>query len=53
MLSKSYLICRAMKRDVKVVSDWEFDRLIPCHGDIMEVGAKKHWNDLYVKFLDH
>ena len=41
----------AMKRDVNVVSDWDFDRLVPCHGDVMEAGAKKFWNDLYEKFL--
>ena len=41
----------AMKRDVKVVSDWKFDRLVPCHGDVMETGAKKWWNDLYARFL--
>jgi hypothetical protein len=39
-----------MKRDVKVVSEWDFDRLIPCHGDVMETGAKKYWNDLYAWF---
>ena len=41
----------AMKRDVKVVSSWNFDRLIPCHGDVMETGAKKWWDELYSRFL--
>src|SRR5271154_580210 len=41
----------AMKRDVKVVSEWDFDRLVPCHGDVMETGAKQYWNDLYERFL--
>ena len=27
--SRSY---RAMKRDVKTVAGWDFDRIIPCHG---------------------
>ena len=44
------LMSRAMKRDVKVVSEWNFDRLIVCHGDVVETGAKKYWNDLYVRF---
>jgi hypothetical protein len=41
-----------MRRDVQVVSLWDFDRMVPCHGDVMETGAKKWWNDLYAKFLD-
>jgi len=40
-----------MIRDVKVVSEWDFDRLIPCHGDVMETGAKKYWNALYARFV--
>lgn len=47
----SGLTDRLMKRDVKVVSEWDFDRLIPCHGDVMEMGAKKYRNDLYAGFL--
>lgn len=23
---------RAMKKDVKTVADWDFERIIPCHG---------------------
>jgi len=41
----------AMKRDAKVVSSWDFDRLIPCHGDVMETGAKKYWVALYQRLL--
>jgi len=41
-----------MRRDAKVVSEWDFDRMIPCHGDVMETGAKKYWNDLYAKLLN-
>jgi len=41
----------AMKRDVKVVSEWDFDRIIPCHGDVKETEGKKYWNDFYAKFL--
>jgi len=40
-----------MKRDVKVVSDWDFDRIISCHGDVLQTGGKKYFNDLYQKFL--
>ncbi|KAJ7484475.1 hypothetical protein FB451DRAFT_1393024 [Mycena latifolia] len=31
-----------MKRDVKTVADWDFQRIIPCHGDIMrETGVAR------------
>jgi hypothetical protein len=41
-----------MKRDVKVVSDWDFDRIIPCHGDVMHTGGKKYFKELYRRFLE-
>jgi hypothetical protein len=40
-----------MRRDVKVISGWDFDRLIPCHGDVLETGAKIYWDALYARFL--
>ncbi|KAF9530013.1 hypothetical protein CPB83DRAFT_851435 [Crepidotus variabilis] len=41
----------AMKRDVMTVSGWDFDRIIPCHGDVIENDGKKAWNDAYVDYL--
>jgi hypothetical protein len=32
-----------MKRDVQTVAEWDFVRIIPCHGDVMEKDAKKIW----------
>jgi len=40
-----------MKRDVKVVSEWDFDRIISCHGNVLQSGGKKYFNDLYKRFL--
>jgi len=40
-----------MKRDVKTVSGWDFDRIIPCHGDVIETGGKQAWNDSYKLYL--
>lgn len=42
---------------VKVVSGWEFKRLVPCHGDVVEDGpvggtAKAAWNEVYAWFFD-
>ncbi|KAH9477979.1 hypothetical protein JR316_0010212 [Psilocybe cubensis] len=42
----------AMRRDAKTVSGWDFDRIIPCHGDVIETNGKKAWNDVYKSFLD-
>ncbi|KAF8201402.1 hypothetical protein BJ912DRAFT_945278 [Pholiota molesta] len=41
-----------MRRDAKVVSNWDFERIIPCHGDVIESDAKKAWNDAYRHFLN-
>jgi hypothetical protein len=51
LVEEGGLTGRLMKRDVQVVRSWDFDRMVPCHGDVMETGAKKLWNDLYAKFL--
>jgi len=42
----------AMKRDAKTVAGWDFDRIIPCHGDVIEKNAKKAWEDTFKAFLD-
>ncbi|KAM5531372.1 hypothetical protein V8D89_014965 [Ganoderma adspersum] len=42
----------AMRRDVKTVAEWDFDRIIPCHGDVIETGGKKAWMEAYRDFLD-
>ncbi|CAA7269313.1 unnamed protein product [Cyclocybe aegerita] len=42
----------AMRRDAKIVSGWDFNRIIPCHGDIIEGDGKRAWNDLYKEFLE-
>ena len=40
-----------MKRDAKVVSGWDFDRIIPCHGDVIQKDGKKLWDAAYAWFL--
>jgi len=42
----------AMKRDAKTVADWDFERIIPCHGDVIETNAKQAWKDAFKAFLD-
>ncbi|KAF9028778.1 hypothetical protein BDZ89DRAFT_1160155 [Hymenopellis radicata] len=43
---------RAMKRDAKTVSQWDFERIIPCHGDVIEQTGKKAWLDCYRHYLN-
>ncbi|KAI8986645.1 hypothetical protein BD414DRAFT_416221 [Trametes punicea] len=42
----------AMKRDVKTVAGWDFERIIPCHGDVIEKNAKAAWMEAYKWYLD-
>ncbi|KZT08018.1 uncharacterized protein LAESUDRAFT_724492 [Laetiporus sulphureus 93-53] len=42
----------AMKRDVKTVAGWDFERIIPCHGDVIEKDAKAAWCEAYKWYLD-
>ncbi|KAL5498480.1 hypothetical protein ACEPAH_1833 [Sanghuangporus vaninii] len=41
----------AMKRDARTVSGWDFDRVIPCHGDVIETNGKKAWEEAYKWYL--
>ncbi|TCD67124.1 hypothetical protein EIP91_000464 [Steccherinum ochraceum] len=42
----------AMKRDVKTTMGWDFERIIPCHGDVIEKNAKEAWRSAFQYFLD-
>jgi len=42
----------AMTRDARTVAGWDFDRVIPCHGDVIESGGKAAWQEAYKWFLD-
>jgi len=37
----------AMKRDAATVAGWDFERIIPCHGDVIEKDGKKAWTSAY------
>ncbi|KAF8318759.1 hypothetical protein DL93DRAFT_2148285 [Clavulina sp. PMI_390] len=41
-----------MRRDVKTVAGWDFTRIIPCHGDVIEDKAKDAWTSLYKWYLE-
>ncbi|KAK7683457.1 hypothetical protein QCA50_013290 [Cerrena zonata] len=41
----------AMKRDARTVAAWDFERIIPCHGDVIEKNGKKAWTSVYEWYL--
>lgn len=41
----------AFTASMKRIAGWDFDRLIPCHGDVIETGAKGVFQDVMAWFL--
>ncbi|TFK88552.1 hypothetical protein K466DRAFT_598542 [Polyporus arcularius HHB13444] len=41
----------AMAREAKKVYSWDFDRYIPCHGDVIEAGAQAAWKAAWASYL--
>jgi hypothetical protein len=40
-----------MRRDAARVAEWQLERIIPCHGDILESGGNEAWASVYEWFL--
>jgi len=40
-----------MRRDAKKVAEWQIERIIPCHGDILDTGGNEAWKMVYDWFL--
>ena len=41
----------SFSQSVRRINQWDFDRLIPCHGDVIETGAKSIFQDVMAWFL--
>ncbi|KAG6914966.1 hypothetical protein DXG01_014189 [Tephrocybe rancida] len=41
-----------MKRDARTVASWDFEKIIPCHGDVIETDGKKAWEAVYKFYLE-
>ncbi|KAF8886131.1 hypothetical protein BD779DRAFT_1673311 [Infundibulicybe gibba] len=41
----------AMRRDANIVASWDFERVIMCHGDVIETDGKKAWTTAWSKYL--
>ncbi|KAF5352163.1 hypothetical protein D9758_009197 [Tetrapyrgos nigripes] len=39
-----------MKKDIKTVYDWDFERIIMGHGNVIEKDAKKSWQSAWSKY---
>ena len=42
----------AFNKSVSKISGWDFDRIIPCHGDVIETGGKGVWNNVMAWHLE-
>lgn len=40
-------------RSAKVVNGWDFERIIPCHGEVIETGGKGVFQKLFKWYLDY
>jgi len=41
-----------MRRDAQKVLDWDFERILMCHGDPIETNAKDAWRSAYKSYLE-
>jgi hypothetical protein len=39
------------RRDAKAVAEWDIERMIPCHGDVLEERGNETWAEAYKWFL--
>lgn len=41
-----------IRRDAKRVAEWDLEKIIPCHGDVIETEANKAWATAYAWYLE-
>lgn len=42
---------KLMRRDAKRVAEWDIERIVPCHGDVIEEGGGEAWRAAYGWYL--
>ncbi|KAI0075948.1 hypothetical protein K474DRAFT_1623717 [Panus rudis PR-1116 ss-1] len=47
---KKELNYETMKRDVQTVASWDFEKWIPCHGNVIESNAKAAFKTAYARY---
>lgn len=40
-----------MRRDAKLVAEWDIERIVPCHGDVLDERGTDAWKEAYKWFL--
>jgi hypothetical protein len=40
-----------MRRDAQRVAQWDIERIIPCHGDVLHRGGNEAWTSTYEWYL--
>ena len=45
-----YADSRLMKRELAPIMAAKWDRIIPCHGDVIETGGRAAWDKVWAKF---
>ena len=43
---------KLVRRDAKQVAEWDVERIVPCHGDVIEEGGSEAWKEAYKWFLE-
>ncbi|KAG2035942.1 hypothetical protein BDR03DRAFT_899034 [Suillus americanus] len=52
IIKSTTIDAKAMRRDATTVANWDFDQIIPCHGDVIETDGNKMWRALYNAFIN-
>ncbi len=43
-------LVRLLKKELEPINSAKWDRIIPCHGDVIEKGGKVAWNKVWGKY---
>lgn len=41
---------RLLKKELQPIMAAKFDRIIPCHGDVIDTGGKVEWDKVWGKY---
>ena len=44
------VMSRLMKKDLAPIMAAKWDRIIPCHGDVIETGGRAAWDSIWAKY---
>jgi hypothetical protein len=47
---KLSLTARLLKRELAPIHAAKWDRIIPCHGEVIETGGRAAWDKIWAKY---